>query len=98
MITHCIHPLALQIEQIEHDRGIRRRAIHEASHCSRAQARLLPHLEPVSLHFEEVLCEPEDLDDMSRDQQLYVGISRARNHCVVSGESRVEVPVPAAVD
>jgi hypothetical protein len=30
-----------------------------------------------------VLCEPEDLDDMSRDQQLYVGISRARSHCVV---------------
>ena len=30
-----------------------------------------------------VLCEPEDLDDMSRDQQLYVGISRAKNHCVV---------------
>jgi len=30
-----------------------------------------------------VLCEPEDLDDMSREQQLYVGISRAKNHCVV---------------
>jgi Nuclease-related domain/AAA domain/UvrD-like helicase C-terminal domain len=30
-----------------------------------------------------VLCEAEDLDDMSREQQLYVGISRAKNHCVV---------------
>lgn len=30
-----------------------------------------------------ILCEAEDLDDMSRDQQLYVAISRAKNHCVV---------------
>jgi hypothetical protein len=30
-----------------------------------------------------VLCELEDLDDDSIDQQLYVGISRARNHCVI---------------
>lgn len=30
-----------------------------------------------------VLCELEDLDQASRDQQLYVGLSRARNHCVV---------------
>ncbi len=30
-----------------------------------------------------VLCELEDLDDETIDQQLYVGFSRARNHCVV---------------
>jgi superfamily I DNA and RNA helicase len=30
-----------------------------------------------------VLCELEDLDEESRDQQLYVGLSRAKNHCVV---------------
>jgi superfamily I DNA/RNA helicase len=30
-----------------------------------------------------VLCELEDLDDATIDQQLYVGISRARNHCVI---------------
>ena len=30
-----------------------------------------------------VLCELEDLDEESRDQQLYVALSRARNHCVV---------------
>lgn len=30
-----------------------------------------------------ILCELEDLDDESIDQQLYVGISRAKNHCVV---------------
>jgi NAD(P)-dependent dehydrogenase (short-subunit alcohol dehydrogenase family) len=30
-----------------------------------------------------VLCELGDLDDESRDNQLYVGMSRARNHCVV---------------
>ena len=30
-----------------------------------------------------VLCELEDLDDMTKDQQLYVGLSRAKNHCVV---------------
>ena len=30
-----------------------------------------------------VLCELEDLDDATRDQQLYVGISRAKNHCVI---------------
>lgn len=30
-----------------------------------------------------ILCELEDLDDESLDQQLYVGVSRAKNHCVV---------------
>lgn len=30
-----------------------------------------------------VLCELEDLDDMTRDQQLYVGLSRARNHVAI---------------
>ena len=30
-----------------------------------------------------VLCELGDLDDESRDNQLYVGMSRARNHCVI---------------
>ena len=30
-----------------------------------------------------VLCELEDLDPASRDQQLYVGLSRARNHAVI---------------
>jgi hypothetical protein len=30
-----------------------------------------------------VLCELEGLDDETRKQQLYVGISRARNHCVI---------------
>ncbi len=30
-----------------------------------------------------ILCELEDLDETSRDKQLYVGLSRARNHCVV---------------
>ena len=30
-----------------------------------------------------VLCELDNLDDETRDHQLYVGISRARNHCVV---------------
>lgn len=30
-----------------------------------------------------ILCELEDLDDETIDQQLYVGISRARNHCVI---------------
>jgi len=30
-----------------------------------------------------VLCELEDLDQASQDQQLYVGLSRARNHCVI---------------
>ncbi len=30
-----------------------------------------------------VLCELEDLDDMTQDHQLYVGISRAKNHCVI---------------
>lgn len=29
-----------------------------------------------------VLCELEDLDDMTQSQQLYVAISRARNHLV----------------
>lgn len=30
-----------------------------------------------------ILCELEDLDEETRDQQLYVGMSRAKNHCVV---------------
>jgi len=30
-----------------------------------------------------VLCELGDLDAQSRDNQLYVGLSRARNHCVI---------------
>jgi hypothetical protein len=30
-----------------------------------------------------VLCELEDIDDATRDAQLYVGMSRARNHCVI---------------
>jgi superfamily I DNA/RNA helicase len=30
-----------------------------------------------------ILCELEDLDPETRDQQLYVGLSRARNHCVI---------------
>jgi Nuclease-related domain/UvrD-like helicase C-terminal domain/AAA domain len=30
-----------------------------------------------------VLCELEDLDVETRRQQLYVGMSRARNHCVI---------------
>ena len=29
-----------------------------------------------------VLCELEDIEDETTDQQLYVGISRAKNHCV----------------
>jgi hypothetical protein len=38
-----------------------------------------------------ILCELGDLDDDSRDQQLYVGLSRARNHCVVVAP---QVPKP----
>ncbi len=30
-----------------------------------------------------VLCELDNLDDESRDNQIYVGMSRAKNHCVV---------------
>jgi len=30
-----------------------------------------------------VLCELEDLDTATLKQQLYVGMSRARNHCIV---------------
>lgn len=30
-----------------------------------------------------ILCELEDLDDMTMDRQLYVGISRAKNHCLI---------------
>jgi UvrD-like helicase C-terminal domain len=30
-----------------------------------------------------ILCELEGLDDETIDQQLYVGLSRARNHCVI---------------
>jgi len=32
-----------------------------------------------------ILCELEDIDGESIDKQLYVGLSRARNHCVVVG-------------
>jgi hypothetical protein len=30
-----------------------------------------------------ILCELEDLDEESKDEQLYVAISRAKNHCVI---------------
>ena len=30
-----------------------------------------------------ILCELEDIEDETIDQQLYVGFSRARNHCIV---------------
>ena len=30
-----------------------------------------------------VLCELEDIDDMTQNQQLYVAVSRARNHLVL---------------
>ena len=30
-----------------------------------------------------ILAELDDLDDATREQQLYVGLSRARNHCVI---------------
>jgi superfamily I DNA/RNA helicase len=30
-----------------------------------------------------VLCELEDLERESMDAQLYVGMSRAKNHCVI---------------
>jgi hypothetical protein len=30
-----------------------------------------------------ILCELEELDDRTREQQLYVGLSRAKNHCIV---------------
>ena len=30
-----------------------------------------------------ILCELEDLDDLTLSQQLYVAVSRARNHVVV---------------
>ena len=30
-----------------------------------------------------ILCELEDIDDETIDKQLYVGFSRARNHCIV---------------
>jgi hypothetical protein len=36
-----------------------------------------------------ILCELEDLDQATHTQQLYVGLSRARNHCVI-------VALPAA--
>jgi hypothetical protein len=35
-----------------------------------------------------VLCELEDLDPATRDAQLYVGMSRARNHCVIVAPPR----------
>ena len=30
-----------------------------------------------------ILCELEDLDEATHAQQLYVGLSRARSHCVI---------------
>jgi len=30
-----------------------------------------------------ILCELEDLDEATKQQQLYVGMSRAKNHCVI---------------
>ena len=30
-----------------------------------------------------ILCELEDIDQETLDSQLYVGISRAKNHCVI---------------
>ena len=30
-----------------------------------------------------ILCELEDLDEATYDEQLYVGMSGAKNHCVV---------------
>jgi hypothetical protein len=30
-----------------------------------------------------VICEREDLDRATVDQQLYVGMSQVRNHCIV---------------
>ncbi len=30
-----------------------------------------------------ILCELEDVDDATIDQQLYVGFSRTWNHCLV---------------
>jgi len=30
-----------------------------------------------------ILCELDDLEEQTREQQLYVGISRARSHCVI---------------
>lgn len=30
-----------------------------------------------------ILCELEDVGDATIDQQLYVGFSRAKNHCLV---------------
>jgi superfamily I DNA/RNA helicase len=41
-----------------------------------------------------ILCELEDLED-AREQQLYVAISRARNHCVMV-ESRHAAERPHA--
>jgi Nuclease-related domain/UvrD-like helicase C-terminal domain/AAA domain len=35
-----------------------------------------------------ILCELDDLDDATRAQQLYVGLSRARNHCVIIAPPR----------
>ena len=34
-----------------------------------------------------VLCELDNIGDESRDSQLYVGLSRARNHCVIVAPS-----------
>jgi len=31
-----------------------------------------------------VLCELDNLDDETRDGLIYVGVSRARNHCVIA--------------
>jgi superfamily I DNA and RNA helicase len=37
-----------------------------------------------------ILTELEDLDDATREQQLYVGLSRARNHCVIVAPPAVQ--------
>ena len=39
-----------------------------------------------------VLCELEDLDEATRNQQLYVGMSRARNHCLIVAPSLSDEP------
>ena len=35
-----------------------------------------------------ILCELEDLDPQTKDQQLYVGLSRARNYCAIVAPKR----------
>jgi hypothetical protein len=39
-----------------------------------------------------VLCELEDLDEATHIQQLYVGLSRARNHCVIVARAPATSP------